>query len=152
MTLEALATYAAAIVVVSLYVAYRVLRRLDRLRRKHRGTIGFVTGLFAGRATTKRPSPPPTATPQPKLSKPTTLYRYYDANHRLLYVGITCRGPRRAEEHAKKQPWWPRQVWMRSEHFPTWVEAEEAERLAIKNEKPECNTQRWEPRQRRRAS
>lgn len=149
MTLSDVATYAAVILVVSLYGAYRLQKWLRRFARKHRGAIGFVIGLFAGRTIAAKSQPPPPSPPQPKLDRPTTLYRYYDAQHRLLYVGITCRGPKRAAEHAKSQPWWPRQVWMRSEHYDTWAEAEEAERVAIAAEEPECNQQRWDPRGRK---
>jgi hypothetical protein len=137
------------VVAVVLVVAGKMWRKLGKGRR--RAIVAFVAGFAAGRATAK-PKPAPPGPPQPKLEKPTTLYRYYDAQQRLLYVGITCRGAKRAAEHAKTQPWWPRQVWMRSEHFDTWAEAEEAERVAIKAEKPECNEQRWEPRRGRRAS
>lgn len=151
MTLTELAMYAAVILAFSLFAAYQLVRWARRFRRKHRALCGFIAGLFVGRVTA-RPKLAPATPPQPKLAKPTTLYRYYDAQHRLLYVGITCRGAKRAAEHAKTQPWWPRQVWMRSEHFDTWAEAEEAERVAIKEENPECNDQRWEPRRGRRAS
>jgi excisionase family DNA binding protein len=34
-----------------------------------------------------------------------TLYRIYDAERRLLYVGITSRSTRRINEHLARQPW-----------------------------------------------
>jgi hypothetical protein len=159
MTVAEFFTYAAVACVVSLgfviWAAATLPKRARRFARKHPFIAGLVTGRFsvgwAQRQRGRAPARPPLAAPpaQPKLSKPTTLYRYYDANHKLLYVGITCRGARRAEEHAKSQPWWPRQAWMRSVHYDTWVEAEEAERLAIAAEKPECNKQKWKPRERK---
>lgn len=43
------------------------------------------------------------------------LYRLYDLDHRLLYVGITWNPFVRWTAHSKKQQWWPRvayaEVW-----------------------------------------
>jgi excinuclease UvrABC nuclease subunit len=36
-----------------------------------------------------------------------TVYRLYDAERTLLYVGITNNVRARFQHHANKQPWWP---------------------------------------------
>jgi hypothetical protein len=33
------------------------------------------------------------------MSVPTSVYRYYDADGRLIYVGVTSRGPQRQAQH-----------------------------------------------------
>jgi len=70
---------------------------------------------------------------------PTTLYRFYDADDRLLYVGITERGPQRWKEHRKSKGWWTKVVRISTEHFPTRVQALKAEERAIRQEKPAYN-------------
>lgn len=70
--------------------------------------------------------------------EPTTLYRYYDAEGRLLYVGISNDAMRRMGQHSAKD--WATQV--RSWHpvtFGTRAEAEAAERHAIRTERPVHN-------------
>lgn len=37
----------------------------------------------------------------------TYVYRHYDKDDRLLYVGITVNPKRRAQGHKQKSPWWP---------------------------------------------
>lgn len=70
------------------------------------------------------------------VSAGTTLYRFFDAAGRLLYVGITDRGPRRWREHMVTQPWWDDVASSTIEHVGDRVAAEEAERIAIQTEKP----------------
>lgn len=68
-----------------------------------------------------------------------TLYRYFDASGRLLYVGITQRGHRRSQEHAETASWWPKVASQTLEHFDTHAEVEAAEKKAIHTEKPIYN-------------
>jgi hypothetical protein len=46
-----------------------------------------------------------------------TVYRYYDATGRLLYVGLTGQGYGRAHDHRRTAPWWPLVVRGEFEHF-----------------------------------
>ncbi len=70
---------------------------------------------------------------------PTTLYRLFDADDRLLYVGISLRLPRRIKEHSKDKPWWMDVTRSTFEHFPTRAEAQAAEAHAIIVENPAHN-------------
>lgn len=38
--------------------------------------------------------------------KKTTVYRYYDKDQNLLYVGITGNPLARQDQHSRSQPWW----------------------------------------------
>lgn len=40
--------------------------------------------------------------------EPAALYRFYDVDGALLYVGITVNLARRWEDHAAEKAWWPR--------------------------------------------
>ncbi len=69
----------------------------------------------------------------------TVLYRFFDADDVLLYVGITDKPGSRWEQHMREQPWWPearRQVtqWLDSRKL-----AEAAEQAAIRDECPVYN-------------
>jgi hypothetical protein len=66
----------------------------------------------------------------------TMLYRFYDGDGVLLYVGITSRHMRRWCEHAASKAWWPHVATTRVEHYPSRVDAEGAEREAIRAERP----------------
>jgi len=70
------------------------------------------------------------------VKKPQTLYRMYDANDVLLYVGITSRGARRFAEHAADKPWWRHVDRIDLEHHRTREQVENAERIAIASERP----------------
>jgi len=52
-----------------------------------------------------------------------TVYRYYDAAGRLLYVGLTGQGYGRAHDHRRTAPWWPLVVRGEFEHFADGPEA-----------------------------
>lgn len=67
----------------------------------------------------------------------TCVYRLYDADNRLLYIGMS-RDPKRrwAQHQAQRKPWWPDVVSRQVVWFPTRVIAEVVEREAIKEEHP----------------
>jgi hypothetical protein len=69
------------------------------------------------------------------------LYRWFDAEGRLLYVGISLHAAARASEHRRSQPWWPLAVRMDIEKLGqiTRAEAETVERAAIIAERPIYN-------------
>ena len=71
----------------------------------------------------------------------TTLYRYFDSEGRLLYVGITGDNTKRQSQHRRNSFWFGEIASAKFEHFDTRRDAAQAEVLAIKNEKPLHNTQ-----------
>jgi hypothetical protein len=74
--------------------------------------------------------------------KPTaSLYRYYDADGILIYVGITKRGLARNLEHASRREWWPYVSTQEVEHFAAYGEARDRERELIKERRPPFNIQ-----------
>ena len=66
----------------------------------------------------------------------TDLYRYFDAEGRLLYVGISFSAIARAAQHREDKGWWQDVARMHVEHLPTRSEAVAAERQAIQSEQP----------------
>lgn len=64
-----------------------------------------------------------------------TLYRFYDVNDRLLYVGITRTGIQRIHGHASKAHWWSQVARASFEHDQTL----EDEMTAIELERPLFN-------------
>jgi predicted GIY-YIG superfamily endonuclease len=70
----------------------------------------------------------------------TTLYRVFDAADSLMYVGISSRrNLRRLAEHEHGKPWWTEARRVSLQHFPTREDAAEAERDAIRDERPKYN-------------
>lgn len=68
----------------------------------------------------------------------TALYRFYDAEDELLYVGISKDPKTRWEQHRDK-PWRPDVAMRVVEWFDDRATAEHAERKAIQNEAPRYN-------------
>ncbi|MEU6054198.1 GIY-YIG nuclease family protein [Streptomyces xanthochromogenes] len=71
----------------------------------------------------------------------TAVYRIYDQESGLLYVGMSSNPLNRWAAHAEKHDWWPRAATYRVDWFPTRAEAAAEELRAIKAEAPTCN--RW---------
>lgn len=69
------------------------------------------------------------------------LYRFYDADDALLYVGISLNAATRASQHRKDKSWWPDVTRMEIEHLATDIrsEAEAYERSVIVAESPRYN-------------
>lgn len=77
-----------------------------------------------------------------KPAKPegrTAVYRLFDANGELLYVGCSLNPPARCEKHSKHKPWWHEVADRADEWHDTRAEAEAAEKLAIQTENPKYN-------------
>lgn len=72
---------------------------------------------------------------------PTSVYQYYDATGRILYVGITSRGVTRSHEHARSKRWWDLTTGCHIEHYATRTEALAREAFLIAAYKPPFNTQ-----------
>lgn len=68
-----------------------------------------------------------------------TLYRYYDKNNVLLYVGISVNAVYRFTQHKNKSSWVDDIERIEIEKFESKKEASEAEVKAIRNEKPLYN-------------
>jgi len=77
---------------------------------------------------------------------PTALYRLYSHTGNLLYVGVTDHLKTRLAAHAKEKPWWPEVVRKTVTWYPSKPEAEDAEALAIREERPAHNVMEPVPR------
>ncbi|MFI2663253.1 hypothetical protein [Micromonospora carbonacea] len=73
----------------------------------------------------------------------TALYRHYDAEGRLLYVGVTFNPGHRASGHRAYAEWIDQATTFTGTWFPTRAEALAAEKEAIRAEKPIYNRQRY---------
>lgn len=69
----------------------------------------------------------------------TSLYRHYDAEGQLLYVGISLSAAARLAQHARQAQWSKDIFRVDITAFPTRLHALEAERLAIQAERPLWN-------------
>lgn len=94
----------------------------------------------------KLPPPPPITRSQmskPRLPRPedvpTTLYRFFDRDGDLLYVGISTDPRKRMNDHRVHKSWWSRSTRVELEHYGSWDEARAAEKVAIKVENPVHN-------------
>ena len=68
-----------------------------------------------------------------------TLYRFYDANGVLLYVGITHDPEARWGHHARNKHWWRRVARIDVEHLDSRTLVADAEKAAILAERPVHN-------------
>jgi predicted GIY-YIG superfamily endonuclease len=68
------------------------------------------------------------------------LYRHYDAQGGLLYIGISSEVLRRLGEHRQSR-WYRSIALITIEPFPTWKAAQAAERAAIRAEWPRYNAE-----------
>lgn len=81
------------------------------------------------------------ATPRKAREDGTTvLYRLFDADSKLLYVGISHHPRTRFGQHAADKPWWPDVVNASFDWYSTRAEAMLREQIAIENEAPLHNT------------
>lgn len=76
-----------------------------------------------------------------KLLEPSnqTLYRFFNAQHELLYVGITNNPFNRFSGHSKDKDWFKEIAYSTFEHYPNRLAVDKAETLAIRAEKPKYN-------------
>lgn len=72
---------------------------------------------------------------------PTDLYRYFDADAQLIYVGISISAFMRAKAHRNASGWWRHAVAMTIVRYPSREAAIAAELEAIRAEKPKYNLQ-----------
>lgn len=72
---------------------------------------------------------------------PTSVYRFYDGNGVLLYVGITSRRIKRQFEHNGDKEWWPFVQRQEVEHFDSRQLAAKREVALIRHFRPPFNIQ-----------
>lgn len=65
-----------------------------------------------------------------------TLYRFFDREGRLLYVGITGNPWSRFSKHRDEKPWWDDIAHITMQRYGSREELAAAERVAIVSEKP----------------
>lgn len=78
---------------------------------------------------------------RPRTPRPgaTAVYRLYDRDNTLLYVGISNRPDLRFKQHAADKPWWPQVFRREVRMFRTRSQALRAEEVAIRSERPLYN-------------
>lgn len=76
----------------------------------------------------------------PPLEGPNVLYRHFDADGVLLYVGVSVKVLTRVNQH-RGSDWFKRIAKITLEHHESRKSALDAERLAISNEGPLFNRQ-----------
>lgn len=94
--------------------------------------------------TTTVPAQPADASASPvsilaDLNLPAAIYRLFDTDDVLLYVGVTGNLRERLGNHSRTQRWWPEVARKAVEWYPTRTEAEDAEKRAIREERPLYN-------------
>lgn len=67
------------------------------------------------------------------------VYRCYDADGRLLYIGSTGDRYTRLRGHEKRTPWWSRVARTETQDYPDEAAARSAEHTAIATESPPYN-------------
>lgn len=69
------------------------------------------------------------------------LYRHYDVEGSLLYIGITNNIAKRTRDHACKSSWFSNVTFIGLEHYRLRKSAVKAEMIAIRSEQPIHNKQ-----------
>jgi hypothetical protein len=67
------------------------------------------------------------------------LYRFFDGQGALLYIGLTCGFRTRMAAHRRQKDWWVHVARIELERFPDKASVVAAELAAIKHEKPRYN-------------
>lgn len=96
------------------------------------------------------PTPPPPRTPgRSQKRSATALYRYWDEDGKLLYVGITGDLSQREEGHIRRSSWMELAAKSSVARFSSREEAEDAELEAIRLERPLFNAKHNDSREAR---
>ena len=93
---------------------------------------------FSERTIPPRPYVSPNRLVTSECAHPHVLYRFFNSEDELVYVGISLSGLRRMSQHSRK-PWWSEVARTELVHFPDRESAREAERIAIRDEAPLYN-------------
>jgi len=70
------------------------------------------------------------------------LYRHFDSNDKLLYVGVSLNAINRLSQHRDVSEWFTDIAKVTIEQFPNRQEVLDAETKAIQNENPKYNIQK----------
>jgi predicted GIY-YIG superfamily endonuclease len=70
------------------------------------------------------------------MNERTALYRYYDSEGNLLYVGISVSAARRMEQHKQAKIWFKNLARVRVEHFSDRDSALQAEKKVNQGHSP----------------
>lgn len=73
------------------------------------------------------------------MHRPTTLYRMYDEQDRMIYVGITCNVTNRMRAHQAEKPWWADVCRIEMERYPNQPAARAVEAKIIQTVAPVHN-------------
>jgi predicted GIY-YIG superfamily endonuclease len=73
---------------------------------------------------------------KPSADSPQVLYRFWNADNELLYVGISSNFFARVGAHKNTQPWFSQVAYTTLEHFPNRKSVDAAETKAIRTEHP----------------
>ena len=79
------------------------------------------------------------------MPKTSVLYRMFNRDSSLLYVGISMSFGKRLRQHKKEKDWYQEITHITLQHFPTRDDAAVAETKAIKSEKPIHNVTHNQP-------
>jgi len=71
--------------------------------------------------------------------KPYALYRCFDKDKNLIYIGISASVLARLSQHSHQSHWFSELVYVKIEKFDSLCDAAYAEKNAIKNEHPQFN-------------
>ncbi len=80
------------------------------------------------------------------MSSSVSLYRHFDCEDRLLYVGISLSAIARLAQHRNSSGWFSKIAKVTIEKYPSREAAAGAEREAIRKEQPLFNRAHNEPR------
>jgi hypothetical protein len=81
----------------------------------------------------------PTVCNHPRSDQPTCLYRHFDGEGALLYVGISLTAVQRLREHREDSAWYRTVVRVELQWFENRLDAIRAEKTAIATENPKHN-------------
>jgi hypothetical protein len=70
----------------------------------------------------------------------TELYRFFDIDRRLLYIGVSLSAVLRLRGHVHKSPWFDQVAYITIERYETRLMALAAEKSAVRAERPRYNT------------
>lgn len=122
-----------------LYYAGRAWRiNADGLEGHLKRSAGHVAGTASRSTPTKKTKAQPRQ--NPILPQKTAVYRFYDADGVLLYVGKTPAPVERFHEHRDEKPWWKEVTHHSIAWWNTPEQALAKEEFAIKDEWPIYNS------------
>lgn len=75
--------------------------------------------------------------------QPAAVYRLYDADGTLLYIGLTSNPDSRWKDHRKEMLWWREVIAKQLVWYETRRQAAEVERAAIRSEGARYNKSSW---------